>query len=116
MHPVHDNLRAAARRWIAAGRNPDLLLTGREFFMTKCWMDSSSGADIELQVREFVAASKAALGGEAGWLAMLHEKEFCSGCGMSFHLENLGVCTGCGQYVCGGCKAGHAGCPGEVVG
>ena len=116
MHPMRDNLRAAAGRWTASGRRPGLLLAGKNFFMANCWLNSSAGADAEPQIHEFLSASKTALGGEAGWMAMLSEKEFCSGCSMSFHLENIGVCTGCGLYVCGSCKAGHTGCPGEVVG
>ena len=64
-----------------------------------------------------MAEGKAALGGEAGWNALLSEKAFCAHCHMSFHLENLGTCADCLEYVCPSCKSAHGDkCSGEVVG
>ena len=119
--PMRDRLEIAAKEWLAAGRSADWLLTGAAFFMAQCWLYSSgaykpesatSGEDIT----DLVEASRTALGGEAGWNAALSERESCHECHMTFRLENLGICTECAGYVCGGCRAKHTRCNGEVVG
>jgi hypothetical protein len=118
---MREKLECAARLWLASGGSADRLLTGVAFFTAQCWL-SSIGNDLahgprsDKTIADFVAASKAAIGGEAGWNALLAEKTFCSVCHMSFHLENIGICTGCMEYVCGACQAAHNGCGGEVVG
>ena len=119
--PMQVRLQAAARQWLNAGRKTDDLLTGIAFFMAQCWLSSSGSykpenPGFDPAVCDFVAASKAALGGDAGWNTMLHEKAFCSHCHMSFHLENIGICTDCSEYVCSACRSRHGSCSGEIVG
>jgi hypothetical protein len=118
---MKERLHTSARRWLESGRDASLLLTGKEFFAAQCWLnanpiDSPESAAAHHNMDDFVRACKAGIGGEAGWNALLWEKTFCSGCGMSYHLENIGICTGCMQYVCGGCGSKHQNCGGEVVG
>lgn len=120
--PMQQRLQTAAAQWIASGRPAGELPTGTAFFLAQCWLFSSGAHRQESplfrpEVAEYVAAAKAALGGEAGWNALLSEKAFCSQCHLSFHLENLGICADCLEYVCPSCKAAHsARCCGEVVG
>lgn len=119
--PLRERLESAARQWLASGRDADCLLTGVAFFMAQCWLYSTGAykpesAASDEDVSDLVEASRAALGGEAGWNAILSAKEYCSECHMSFRLENLGICTECATYVCGACRGKHARCPGEVVG
>ncbi len=118
---MRERLQAAAQQWLASGRNVDCLLTGVAFFMAQCWLYSSGAYKPEStvsgeEVSDFVDASRASLGGEAGWNAMLSAKDYCSECHMSFRLENLGICTECAKYICGACRGKHTRCPGEVVG
>ncbi len=118
---MRERLGAAARLWLESGRRAESLLTGVAFFAAQCWLlstrnDQPQASGFDPAISDFVAASKAAIGGEAGWNAMLSERAFCSECQMSFHLENIGICTGCMEYVCGGCKWIHKSCDGEVVG
>ena len=118
---MKERLESAARRWRESGRVPHLLLGGKEFFAAQCWLNAhqicppESTASCQ-EINDFVLACKVGIGGEAGWNAMLNEKTFCSACGMSYHLENIGICTSCMQYVCGSCSATHNVCGGEVVG
>jgi hypothetical protein len=120
--PMHRRLQTATAQWIDSGRPAEGLLTGTAFFLAQCWLFSSGAHQPESplfspDIAEYMAAGKAALGGETGWNAMLHEKVFCSHCRMSFHLENLGICTDCLDYVCPACRTGHGDrCSGEVVG
>jgi hypothetical protein len=118
--PMRVRLEAAARQWTDTGRGAEGLLTGTAFFMAQCWLCASSGhppqSSVSQDVRDFVAAGKAALGGDTGWNSLLSEKDFCRECHLSFHLENLGICTGCAEYVCGACREKHTRCAGEVVG
>lgn len=119
--PIRDRMQDAARQWLAGGRSSGLLPTGLAFFTAQSWLYSSGSYKPESpgfnpDVCDFVAAAKEALGGDAGWKAMLHEKAFCSHCHMSFHLENIGICTGCMEYVCGACRVQHGDCVGEIVG
>lgn len=47
---------------------------------------------------------------------MLSQNDSCRECHMSFHLETLGICTGCAKYVCGACQEKHIRCSAEMVG
>jgi hypothetical protein len=120
--PMRQRLQTAAANWIASGRPAEGLPTGTAFFLAQCWLFSRGAHKPESplfrpEIAEYVAAGKAALGGDAGWNSLLNEKAFCSHCHMGFHLENLGICADCLEYVCPACRAGHGGsCPGEVVG
>jgi hypothetical protein len=120
--PMRQRLQIAAAEWIASGRHAERLPTGTAFFLAQCWVFSSGAHKpvsplFHSDVAEYVAAAKVALGGEAGWNSLLNEKAFCSCCHMSFHLENLGICADCLEYVCPSCQAAHSGgCSGEVVG
>lgn len=119
--PLRERLEIAARNWIDSRRGADELITGTAFFMAQCWLLAHDGeqpgsSTVDQDSRDFVAASKAALGGEAGWNSLLSQRDSCRECHMSFHLENLGICTGCAEYVCGACREKHACCGGEVVG
>lgn len=88
--PMQERLEEAARVWTKSGRDPTTLLNGTAFFLAQCWMR---------------------------WNAILRERDWCSQCHMSFHLENLGMCTECLEYVCGACNEAHGKkCAGEVVG
>jgi hypothetical protein len=119
---MHERLRSAAGQWIASGRDRSRLLSGTAFFLAQCWLYSSgafkTGSPLfEKVVSDYVAASKAALGGEEAWNAMLTQRESCRHCSMSFHLENLGICADCFEYVCPSCRPAHAaGCRGELAG
>ncbi|HMF91318.1 MAG TPA: hypothetical protein VKL40_11800 [Candidatus Angelobacter sp.] len=89
--------------------------------MAQCWLNSRGGERIERgnlgpDIVELVAASKVALAGDVGWHSLLSQRDFRRECRMSFHLENLGICTGCAEYVCGACRERHTRCSGEVVG
>jgi hypothetical protein len=119
--PIRERLEAAARQWVESGRGSDALLTGSAYFMARCWLNSRSGTRLEndnvsQNARDFIAAGKAALGGETGWNSLLAQRESCRECNMPFRLENLGICTACAEYVCGACRRKHTGCAGEVVG
>ena len=118
---MRERLEAAAGEWLRSGRDAHFLLTGKAYFAAQCWLNSSGGlstgkAGVTQNIQEFVHASKAGIGGQAGWIAMLNEKTLCAGCGMSYHLENIAICTGCMEYVCGACRSSHSKCDGEVVG
>lgn len=119
---MKDRLETAARLWTESGRDPQGLLSGTAFFLAQSWIYAIGSYRPEnplfrQEVADYVAASKAALGGEAGWNAMLRERVWCSECFLSFHLENMGMCTECLEYVCPPCKAAHVSkCVGEVVG
>ena len=118
---MRERMQAAARLWRDAERSADYLPTGAGFFMAQCWLYSSGchkpeNPGFDPVVCDFVAAGKAAIGGDAGWQAMLHKKVFCSHCHSTFHLENIGICTSCIEYVCGACRSQHGGCEGEIVG
>jgi hypothetical protein len=120
--PMNERLRRAAREWIDSGRSAANLPTGTAFFLAQCWLYGSDARErrspaFRAEIQEYVDAAKTSLGGEAGWNALLNEKAFCSHCHMSFHLENIGICADCLEYVCPSCKSAHAGrCGGEVVG
>jgi hypothetical protein len=118
---MRERLHLDTMRWLESGRDPGLLLTGKDFFAAQCWLNANpihppASAASCRSMNDFVLASKVAMGGEAGWIAMLNEKTICSVCGMSYHLENIGICSSCMQYVCGACRRSHATCGGEVVG
>jgi hypothetical protein len=114
--PMGERLQEAARLWTKSGRDPASLLNGMAFFLAQCWMLPARGP-FSQELADYIAASKEALGGESGWNAMLQQRAGCSQCHMSFHLENLGMCTECLEYVCGACQAAHGKkCAGEVVG
>ena len=118
---MREKLEAAANEWLSSGRDANFLLAGKAFFVAQCWLNGSGGFSAEgagaaRNVHDFVQASKAGIGGEAGWIAMLNEKTICPGCGMSYHLENIAICTGCMEYVCGACLPSHSRCAGETVG
>jgi len=119
--PMRERLETAARHWVEAGRTSDLLATGCAFFMAQCWINfigdrQQHNDNVSKNVRDFIAAAKAALGGEAGWNSFLSQRDSCCECQMTFRLENLGICTACAEYVCGACRERHAVCAGEVVG
>ncbi|HEX7286877.1 MAG TPA: hypothetical protein VF532_11890 [Candidatus Angelobacter sp.] len=120
--PMRERLEEAARLWAKSGRDPIALVNGMAFFLAQCWMYASgayqpANPSFSPEIAEYVAASKEALGGESGWNAMLQQKAWCSQCRMTFHLENLGMCTECLEYVCGACQEAHGKkCAGEVAG
>jgi hypothetical protein len=118
---MKERLHRDTMRWLESGRDPGLLLAGKDFFAAQCWLNANpihppESAASYLSMNDFVLASKAAIGGEVGWIAMLNEKTICSGCGMSYRLENIAICTGCMEYVCGSCRPPHSRCGGEIVG
>jgi hypothetical protein len=119
---MNARLQRASKLWTASGRDRSFLLDGTAFFLAQCWLYSSgarhTGSPLfHQEISDYVAASKTALGGEPAWNAMLNERGECTHCLMSFHLENMGICTDCLNYVCPSCKSQHAAkCVGEVVG
>lgn len=119
--PMLEKLRAAAMEWQGSGRSPQRLLTGKALLVSQCWLygtgnDKPEGPAFDKSISDFVEASRTAIGGEAGWNALLSEKDECPGCRLVFHLENIAICTGCMEYVCGACQSNHRNCAGEIVG
>lgn len=88
-------------------------MTGKAFYAVYCW-HLRHRTDREIARAEFVAASYDAIGGSAGWGAMLRERAACESCGDRYRLENIGLCTGCMRYTCYTCGA-HGSCVGEIV-
>ena len=118
---MKEKLETAAFQWMNSGRSREHLLTGKALLVSQCWLYSTGNykpgsVGFDSTISDFVAASKAALGGEAGWNALLSKKAECPGCRLTFHLENIAICTGCMEYVCGGCQSKHVKCGGEIVG
>lgn len=119
---MKERLQSAALQWIESGRLPRCLLTGTAFFLAQCWLYSNGAHHpddplFQQDTLDYVEASKADLGGEAGWNSLLNHKAVCSHCAMRYHLENMGICADCGEYVCPSCKPRHGEkCSGEVVG
>lgn len=119
---MKERLQGAALQWIESGRQPRYLLTETAFFLAQCWLYSNGahqpdGPLFHQDTFDYVEASKAALGGEAGWNSLLNHRAVCSHCAMRYHLENMGICTDCAEYVCPSCKPRHGEkCSGEVVG
>ena len=117
-----ERLQDAALQWIESGRQQGRLLTDTAFFLAQCWLYSSGAHQPEdplfhQDTLDYVEASKAALGGEAGWNSLLNHRAVCTHCVMSYHLENMGICTDCAKYVCPSCRPKHGQrCRGEVVG
>ena len=76
---MKERLENAARRWCESGRASHLLLGEKEFFAAQCWLNAhqiyppESTATFQ-EINDFVLACKAAIGGEAGWNAMLNER------------------------------------------
>lgn len=118
---MKERLQSAALQWIESGRQQRYLLTDTAFFLAQCWLYASGAHQpqdllFDQDAFDYVEASKAELGGEAAWNSLLNHKAVCSHCAMSFHLENMGICTDCTEYVCPSCKASHGKkCGGEVV-
>jgi tetratricopeptide (TPR) repeat protein len=110
-----------AQRWENAGRPEAALLAGMDNLRASCWIASPGGRKTPLSElgAAFVAASRVRSS------VNLSERRHCSSCDERYKLENLGVCTACGNKYCYRCTpAGgtHAngnqacGCGGEVVG
>jgi hypothetical protein len=118
---MREKLETAARLWLQSGRGANFLATGKAFFVAYCWLMSSGGHDrksphFDRRIAAFLEASKAFIGGDEGWYTMLRERTVCHACRDSYRLENIRICTGCLNYVCGGCQGGHGQCGGELVG
>ncbi|WP_412543278.1 hypothetical protein R8Z50_12635 [Longispora sp. K20-0274] len=115
--PFDRRLPLVVDRWRATGGH---LVTGKAFFLVYCWFLKHGHAGRSAlagspDVREFVAAALAAVGGGAGWDATLRERAYC-GCGSTNRLENMSICVDCASYQCWECAPGHAGPGHEVVG
>ncbi|GAA2136253.1 hypothetical protein [Glycomyces algeriensis] len=122
-----DRLQLLVDHWRDA---PGQVVDGYAFFLLYCWhgkhrdpatferwkqpgQERSPFADAP-EIRDLVAASLAAIGGQAGWVRMLGRRDYCE-CGQTSKLENLSVCVDCGRHWCWECSGtrcrGH-----EVVG
>ncbi|GAA4711095.1 hypothetical protein Prum_091900 [Phytohabitans rumicis] len=117
--PFPERVRQVCAAWLRAGRDGDLLVTDKAFFTVYCWSHNHgirdpAGPEYDPELAEYVTASYEALGGRAGWNAMLCQRTLCRVCGDRYLLENLGVCTGCMAYTCYRCGP-HAHCTGELV-
>ncbi|MFF1907659.1 hypothetical protein [Kitasatospora sp. NPDC058218] len=110
--PFADRVGELVRAWEADGRDPGLLVTGRPFFALYCWhLQTSRGSrEHDAATTAYVASAHRAIGGAAGWNAVLSERAHCSCHGERWRLENLSICLGCLDYVCyqldGPCCAG----------
>ncbi|WP_395297262.1 tetratricopeptide repeat protein [Kitasatospora hibisci] len=107
--------------WDADGRTNQWLATGTAFFILNCWSMAPSRRRspqlASLALRDYVAACRTVAGGDRGWDAVLRQHADCPGCGQSWQLENLQVCTGCSRYTCYECQGvDHRGEFCEVVG
>jgi len=101
------------------------LVDGVAFFLLYCWFLDHGSQRHEARrsplagspvVRDLVAASLAAMGGESGWNRMLRQRETCT-CGETNRLENMSICVECVMYECWECSGDHRRTTGhEVVG
>jgi len=128
--PFEDRARRVLDHW--AGGSERWLVDDLAFFLLYCWFlkhenalrfepyqrrgEQRSGlADTPL-VRDYVAASLAAVGGETGWNAILRQRGLCS-CGQTNRLENMGICVECATFECWECQEDHRAASGhDVVG
>ncbi|MGV9263513.1 hypothetical protein ACWDRR_02480 [Kitasatospora sp. NPDC003701] len=100
--PFADRVGELVRAWEADGRDEGRLVTGRAFFALYCWhlQTSRSGSRHDAATTAYVESAHRAIGGAAGWNAVLGRREHCSCHGERWRLENLSICLGCLQYVC----------------
>ncbi|GLZ81749.1 hypothetical protein Afil01_65560 [Actinorhabdospora filicis] len=91
-----------------------VLVDGVAFFLLYCWFQRHTTDAAAL--RGLIDASLAGIGGELGWIGMLHQRGYCA-CGQTNRLENMTICVECASYECWECYGCHRARTGhEVVG
>ena len=120
-------LETNAKLWMESGQDVSHLAKSWQFFQLYCWVVSPGGKQTEKSptLEAYIAACHDENGGSSGWGSMLRERQYCDRCGERYRLENLSVCTGCGNLTCYRCppRGGKhengnrlCSCGGEVVG
>lgn len=117
---------ARAAAWDAAGRPEELLLAKWVSAILRLWIYSAGAKreGVSPVLADHLKASQQHLASDYYDL-LLQERERCSGCGETYHVENLGLCTSGNHNYCFRCTQnrvapnGNRQCPacdGEVVG
>ena len=116
-----------AINWINNGRQDNLLIADLPLAALSCWYGFHSYVktpDIDPVIGEYCAACKAKQ--PEGWYdKVLWRREYCTGCGQTYKIENMMICTKCHEVYCFPCagqgKHDEKGyslcrCGGELVG
>lgn len=129
MKSMKEKLEAAAASWaswVEQGRGSKGLLDNRTFLAAQCWLYSPGAKHdgYSQEVADFVAATRAAIGGDMGWSKLLRQRDYCDRCGERYRVENLAICCTCHTLYCYRCgsRSRHpngnqrCSCGGEIVG
>lgn len=125
-----ERLESAAATWKEQGK-ASVALWKYEYPVVRAylWVNSTGGKNEEYSedLADFVNASFQALGDDQ-YSKFLAQREYCLGCGQSYRIENLCICTNCYRLYCYGCVGSRPGagkssngnvqclCGGEFVG
>ncbi len=116
-----------ADKWEAARRPAELLMSNDWHLLALvCWMQSEGGRKqgVSESLKAFAQASALRQGG-AGWSdAVLETRLWCEGCGETYLVHNLHLCSVCCSTYCTWCQPRQRAsngnplhhCGGEIVG
>jgi hypothetical protein len=97
--PASAKFEAEAARWEETGKLQEASRTPYFFVRMELWLDSrgAQAEGVSERLRLYYYAVKERFDVyPAGWYdSFLSERDYCSGCGETFHNENLSFCTNC---------------------
>ncbi len=116
-----------AKNWITSGRPVNLLMSDVPLAALRCWHTThiyQKTPDISPAIAEYLAACEAILP-ENWYFKVMCQRYYCAGCGDTYKISNLSICTRCHDVYCPKCANlgvnsgngfSHCRCGGELVG
>ncbi|GLF94778.1 hypothetical protein [Streptomyces yaizuensis] len=117
--PVEERVARVAEWWDADSRDGRWLVTGKAYFLLRCWLLARAGAlpsGVGGYAADYAAACLSVNGGEPGWDRALRARLSCPGCGDGYRAENMRICVTCADYTCCSCEPDTHARECEVVG
>ena len=118
MSTFRERFETRMNQWINSSKSETAVFTLDEERMYAYLWSLSKARKTEEFSEEIISFGKANIQalGNAQYDKMLRTREYCSGCGETYKLENLSICIECRNGYCYRCIRGRCFCGGELVG